>query len=128
MTTNDEQRQRGRAIMDEVLGSAAVSWMRQNTDRFNADFRALTEAVCYGTIWDRPGLDRKTRALVAVAMLIPQGRPRELKGNINNALNCGATLEELREVMLQAVVYCGFPASNASFEIAGEVLRERGPL
>ncbi|MCU0926101.1 MAG: carboxymuconolactone decarboxylase family protein [Hydrogenophaga sp.] len=78
--------------------------------------------AAWGDVWQRPGLDRKTRSLITVAMLTALGKQHELKGHVRGALNNGATVEEIQEVLLHAAVYCGIPTSVEAFRTAAEVV------
>jgi 4-carboxymuconolactone decarboxylase len=79
----------------------------------------------WGNVWQRPGLDLKTRSLITVAMLTAQGKQQELKAHVRGALNNGATPEEIRELMLHATVYCGFPTAIDAFRSATEVIEPK---
>jgi 4-carboxymuconolactone decarboxylase len=83
-------------------------------------------ANAWGNVWQRPGLDLKTRSLITVAMLAALGKQTELKGHVRGALNNGVTPEELREVMLHATVYCGFPSAIDAFRSVVEVVEPKG--
>lgn len=123
MKTRQEQ---GREILREVVGDAVFNRREETRSAFNQDLRELSEEYCFGTIWNRPGLPRKTRSLLCVAMLTALNRPAELRLHVGGALNNGCTVEEIKEVLLQAVIYCGLPAGVEGVRIAEEVLRERG--
>jgi 4-carboxymuconolactone decarboxylase len=91
-------------------------------------FQRLTTEWCWGYAWSRPGLDRKTRSLLNLAMLTALGRRDELKLHVRGALANGVTVEEIREVLVQATVYCGIPAGLDAFKAAHAVLVEAGEL
>lgn len=110
----------------EVLGSAYVDAAVANADDFSAPLQAFVTQAAWDGVWNRPGLDRKTRSLLNLAMLTALNRPHELKLHLKGALNNGVTKEEIREVLLQATVYCGAPAGVDSFRIAREVFAELG--
>jgi 4-carboxymuconolactone decarboxylase len=84
--------------------------------------------VCFGRIWARPGIDRKLRSVVNIAMLVALNRPNQLRHHVEGALNNGCSVAEIQEILLQTAVYCGLPAAGEGFRIAEEVLRERGLL
>ena len=85
----------------------------------------MTE-YCWGDVWNRPGLDRRTRSMLNLAMLTALNRPHELKLHIKGALNNGVTKEEIREVLMQTAIYCGVPAAVDSFRNAREVFKDLG--
>ena len=88
------------------------------------DFQDLITRYAWGEIWSRPGLDRRTRSCITVAMTVALNRPEELKLHLRGALRNGVTVDELREVLLQTAVYCGIPAANAAFRVAEDVFRD----
>ena len=110
----------------EVLGAAYVDKAMSGVDEFNQPFVDLLNTYCWNDIWNRPGLDRKTRSMLNLAMLIALNRGPELKLHVNGALNNGLTKEQIREVMLQTAIYCGVPAAVEAFRVAREVFKERG--
>jgi 4-carboxymuconolactone decarboxylase len=114
----------GLAVRKAVLGSEYVEKSLANADDFTRPFQELVTEACWGMIWTRPGLPRKTRSLLNIAMLTALGRTHELKLHIRGALNNGCTKEEIQEVLLQATMYCGMPAGLDGFRAADEVLRE----
>ena len=114
----------GLATRREVLGAAYVDGAVKNADAFNDDMQVLVTQYCWNDIWNRPGLDRKTRSLLNLAMLTALNRPHELKLHVRGALNNGVTREEMKEVFLQAAIYCGVPAALDSFRVAKEVFKE----
>ena len=110
----------------EVLGAEYVDKAMAGTDEFSAPFVDLLNTYCWNDVWNRPGLPRKTRSMLNLAMLSALGRTHELKLHLNGALNNGLTKEEIREVFLQVAIYCGVPAAVESFRSAKEVFKERG--
>ena len=110
----------------EVLGAEYVDKSMAGTDDFNRPFVELLNSYCWNDIWNRPGLDRKTRSMLNLAMLSALGKEHELKLHLNGALNNGLTKEQIREVLLQVAIYCGVPAAVESFRCAREVFKERG--
>lgn len=121
--------ERGEALRREVLGSEHVdrSLDAARRDPFLMPIQQLTVELGWGTVWSRPGLPRKTRSFLSVAFLTAQGKHDELRTHLIGALNNGASREEIGEVLLQAAVYCGFPAALEGFRIAKEVLDAREP-
>lgn len=108
----------------EVLGADYVD--KAVVDDFNRPFTELLNTYCWNDIWNRPGLDRKTRSMLNLAMLAALGKEHELKLHINGSLNNGLTKEQIREVFLQVAIYCGVPAAVVCFRCAKEVFKERG--
>jgi 4-carboxymuconolactone decarboxylase len=121
-----DKRETGRAIMREVIGDDYFTKRDASTNAFNAEARQLSEEYCFGDIWSRPGLDRKTRSLLCVAMNMALNRQHELRIHVGTSINNGATVEEIKEVLLQGIIYCGLPAGLEGFRGAEEVLKERG--
>jgi 4-carboxymuconolactone decarboxylase len=114
----------GLKVRRAVLGEAHVERAQAAENEFNSVFQDLITRYAWGEIWTRPGLPRKTRSLITIAMMVALNRGDELKMHIRGALQNGVTREELREVLLQTAVYCGVPAANAAFHLAEEVLSE----
>lgn len=114
----------GLKVRRTVLGEAHVERAQAAENEFNFAFQDLITRYAWGEIWTRPGLPRKTRSLATIAMLVALNRGDELKMHIRGALQNGVTREELREVLLQAAIYCGIPAANSAFHLAEEVFSE----
>lgn len=114
--------EKGMKIRREVLGNEYVDTAMKKVTDFSRPYIELGVEYCWGEVWSRPGLDRKTRSLINVAMLTALNRPHETRIHIRGALNNGATAEELREVLIQTAIYCGVPAAGESFRVAEEVL------
>ena len=123
---NKDLFEKGLKTRREVLGADYVDSSIKNADEFNMAMQELTTQYCWGDIWNRPGLDRKTRSFLNLAMLTALTRPHELKLHIKAALNNGLTKDEIKEVFLQAAIYCGVPAGIDSFRCAKEVFKELG--
>lgn len=115
----------GLAVRKAVLGEDYVNKSLANADAFMAPIQQFLTENAWGTVWTRPGLDRKTRSLLNLAMLTALNRPNELKLHLKGALNNGVTKEEICEVFLQAAVYCGAAAGLDSFKIAQQVFQEQ---
>jgi 4-carboxymuconolactone decarboxylase len=109
-----------------VLGDQHVDGAIERTRPFTADFQDLITRYAWGEIWSRPGLDRRTRSAITIAMLVALGREHELAMHVRAARRNGLTVEELKEVLLQSAVYCGVAAANRAFAIAQAVLEEDG--
>ncbi|HZL59123.1 MAG TPA: carboxymuconolactone decarboxylase family protein [Stellaceae bacterium] len=122
--TKTPQFAKGLAVRREVLGADYVDKSLADADDFMMAFQKLTTEWCWGEIWARPGLDRRTRSLLNLAMLTALNRPAELKLHLRGALTNGVTIEQIKEVFLQASVYCGIPAGLESFKVAREVFKE----
>jgi len=118
----DDQYQRGLATRREVMGDPFVDRAMAATTPFTQPIQDHISRAAWGDVWQRPGLDRKTRSLVTVAMLTALGKQHELRGHVRGALNNGASVEEIQEVLLHAAVYCGVPASVEAFRTAAEVV------
>jgi 4-carboxymuconolactone decarboxylase len=114
----------GLAVRKAVLGETYVNQSLANADEFMATIQQFLTENAWGTVWTREGLDRKTRSMLNLAMLTALNRPNELKLHIKGALNNGVTKEEMREIFLQAAVYCGAPAGLDSFKIAQQVFKD----
>lgn len=117
--------QKGLKVRREVLGEEYVNKSLNNADDFTADFQKFVTEWCWGELWNRPGLDRKTRSIINVSMLTALNRPNEIRLHVRGALNNGVTEAEIKEIILQAAVYCGVPAALDTLKIASEVLREQ---
>ena len=115
---------RGLVVRREVLGDAHVDRSIQNADEFSRPMQDLTIEYCWGAIWAREGLDRRTRSLLNLAMLTALNRSHELAVHVRGAVNNGVTPDEIREVFLQAAIYVGVPAGMESFRVAQRVLAE----
>ncbi len=123
---NKELFEKGLKVRREVLGAEYVDASLKSADSFNMPMQELTTQYCWGEIWNRPGLDRRTRSFLNLAMMTALNRPHELKLHIRGAINNGLTKEEISEVFLQAALYCGVPAAMDSFRVAKEVFKEMG--
>ncbi|MFI4978814.1 MAG: 4-carboxymuconolactone decarboxylase [Nevskiales bacterium] len=120
----DERRKAGMEVRRAVLGNAHVDRAQQGLNDFNREFQELITRYAWGEIWTRPGLPRHTRSLLTIAMLVALNREQELKLHLLAAKNNGVTREEIKEVLLQAAIYCGVPAANAAFHLAGQLWAE----
>lgn len=114
----------GLEIRRAVLGSEYVDKSIQNATDFNRPMQELVTEYCWGEVWTRPGLSRKSRSIINLAMLTALNRPHEIKLHVRGAINNGLTKEEIREVFLQTAIYCGVPAAIDSFRLAQEVFNE----
>jgi 4-carboxymuconolactone decarboxylase len=121
---NQDLFDKGMAVRREVLGAEYVDASIRNADGFTREMQELVTQYCWGDIWNRPGLDRRSRSLLNLAMLTALNRPHELKLHVRGALNNGLSREEIKEVFLQAAIYCGVPAALDSFRVAREVFAQ----
>ena len=115
---------RGMDVRREVLGDEHVDRALARRTEFTADFQDLITRYAWGEIWNRPGLDRRTRSCITLTALVAGGHQHELAMHVRAALRNGLTRDEIKEVLLQSAVYCGVPAANSAFAIAQEVLAE----
>ena len=118
---NTKAYEQGLAVRREVLGAEYVDRALANADSFTRELQNFVTEWCWGGVWARPGLPRKTRSLLNLAMLTALNRPHEIKIHVRGALNNGVTREEITEVFLQAGVYAGVPAAVDAFRAAKEV-------
>lgn len=123
---NRELFENGLKIRREVLGADYVDASIRNADELTMPLQELVTQYCWGEIWARPGLDRRTRSFLNLAMITALNRPHELKLHVRGAINNGLTKEEIAEVFLQTAIYCGVPAALDSFRVAKEVFKEMG--
>ncbi|MEU1187114.1 4-carboxymuconolactone decarboxylase [Streptomyces sp. NPDC005859] len=114
----------GLKVRREVLGDAHVDRALSQADDFSGDFQELLTRYAWGEVWDRPGLDRRSRSCVTLTALVAGGHLEELAFHVRAALRNGLTPGEIKEVLLQAAVYCGVPAANSAFRVAQQVIRE----
>ena len=108
----------------EVLGEDYVNKSLSNADDFTMDIQKLATEYCWDEIWNRPGLDRRSRSLLNLGMIAAMNKPQELKAHIKGAIKNGITIDELKEVFLQVAIYCGLPVALENFRLAQEVLKE----
>jgi 4-carboxymuconolactone decarboxylase len=119
---NDRERHnKGMKVRKQVLGKAHVERAEAGKNKFNAPFQDLITRYAWGEIWTRPGLPRKTRSMITIAMMVALSRTDELRLHLRAAANTGVSREELQEVLLQTAIYCGIPAANHAFQIAEEI-------
>ncbi|MES9523237.1 bifunctional 3-oxoadipate enol-lactonase/4-carboxymuconolactone decarboxylase PcaDC [Streptomyces capoamus] len=114
----------GLKIRREVLGDAHVDRTLAQTDAFSGDFQQFVTRYSWGEVWDRPGLDRRTRSCITLTALVAGGHLEELAAHTRAALRNGLTPDEIKEVLLHTAVYCGVPAANSAFRVAQQVIRE----
>jgi 4-carboxymuconolactone decarboxylase len=117
----------GMKVRREVLGDAHVDRTLARKSDFNGEFQEMITRHAWGEIWTRPGLPRHTRSLITIAMMVALNRAEEFKLHVRAAFNNGVTREQIKEVLLQAAIYCGVPAANTAFHLAEEVLAQVDP-
>jgi 4-carboxymuconolactone decarboxylase len=115
---------KGLEIRKAVLGEAYVTNALKTVDDFNRPFQEMLNEYCWGTVWGREELPRKTRSMLNIAMISILNRPHELRAHLKGALTNGVTREEIREILMQIAIYGGMPAAVDSFRIARELFAE----
>jgi 4-carboxymuconolactone decarboxylase len=121
---NKELFDKGLEIRKSVLGKEFVENSIKNADDFNMPMQELATEYCWGYVWGRPGLDKRTRSFLNLGMIAALNRPHELKIHVKGALRNGLTRQEIMEVFLQVAIYCGVPAGVDSFRIAKEAFAD----
>ena len=122
---NKELYEKGQKVRREVLGDKYVDSAAKMTTDFNRPFQELIAEYVWGTLWSRPGLDRRTRALINLGVLTAMGRTEEVKIYLGAAPNIGVSREDVQEVLMQTAIYCGIPAALDSFRVAQQVFNEQ---
>jgi 4-carboxymuconolactone decarboxylase len=125
---DDDRYAAGMAVRRAVLGDAHVDRAGERTTTFTADFQDFITRYAWGDVWTRPGLDRRTRSCITLAMLATLHHDDELAMHVRAALRNGVTVDEIREVLLQVAVYAGVPAANRAFAVAQQVLEADGAV
>ncbi|AWH49305.1 MAG TPA: 4-carboxymuconolactone decarboxylase [Stenotrophomonas sp.] len=120
-----ERYEAGLAVRRQVLGEAHVDRSLQARTEFTTEFQDFITRTAWGTVWTREGLPRHTRSLLTIVMMVALGHDEEFKLHIRAARNNGVTPEEIKEVLLQAAIYCGVPAANHAFALAKPILEEQ---
>ena len=123
-TMGNELFEKGLKVRREVLGAEHVEASMAQADDFSRPLQELVTEYCWGNVWSRPGLERKTRSLINVAMLTALNRPHEVKLHLRGALNNGCSKNDVMEVLLQTAIYCGVPAAMDSLRVAKEFFQE----
>lgn len=121
---HEQEYELGMRVRRQVLGEAHVSKAQEHTNNFNQDFQKFITAYAWGQVWTRDGLSKRERSFITLAMLIALNKENEFKMHIRAAITNGVSLVELREIFLQAGVYCGLPAANTAYHLAEEVFTE----
>jgi 4-carboxymuconolactone decarboxylase len=128
MSDKQALRDKGRTILREMIGEDYFSRREKGANGFNKEFHQLSEEYCFGEIWGRSGLAPKFRSMLCIAMLVALNRPAQLQLHVKSALKNGSTVDEIKEVLLQTVIYCGLPAAVEGFRNAEEALQKEGLL
>jgi 4-carboxymuconolactone decarboxylase len=121
---SDDLLEQGMTTRREVLGDAHVDGATAAADSFTADFQEYITRAAWGAVWSRPGLDRRTRSCITVAMLAAQGSEHELALHVRAARRNGVSVDEIKEILLQVAVYAGVPRANRAFSIAHDALED----
>ncbi len=114
----------GMATRRAVLGDAYVDRSIANRTPFNEEFQDLITRYAWGEVWSRPGLPRRDRSIINLAMLVALNREEEFKLHVRGAINNGVTRDEIKEVLLQTGIYCGVPAALSAFRVASAIFAE----
>ena len=122
----DDRYERGMGVRREVLGDAQVEAALAGGSPLTADYQELITRYAWGEVWARPGLDRRTRSCITLTALVAGGHDHELALHLRAARRNGLTWDEIKEVLLQAAIYCGVPAANSAFAVAQRVQEEEG--
>jgi 4-carboxymuconolactone decarboxylase len=120
----DDRRQQGERTRREVLGDSHVDAAAESASELTEDFQNLITRYAWGEIWTRRGIERRTRSLLTIALLVALGRDEELEMHLHAALRIGVSEEEIRETLLHCAIYCGVPAANSAFAIAQRALED----
>lgn len=112
------------AVRKAVLGAEYVARAEASKTDFDADFQRYVTEHAWGAVWTRPGLEKRIRSMLTIAMLASLGRCEELGAHIRATKNTGVTREEVKEILLQVAVYAGAPAANAAFAVAKKIYQE----
>lgn len=121
---SDDSFEKGMSVRKAVLGAEYVARAEANKTEFDADWQRYVAEHAWGAVWTRPGLEKRIRSMVTIAMLASLGKLEELGAHIRATRNTGVTQEEVKEVLLQVAVYAGAPAANAAFAVAKRVYKE----
>jgi 4-carboxymuconolactone decarboxylase len=122
MTMADERIGKGLALADRMFGAEGGSKRFKAATEFTQPLNDFAVGTCFGEVWQRPGLDHKTRSMLTIAMLTALGQQPQLRVHVRGALSNGVTKEEIREILTHAIIYCGLPKAVDAFNTAGEVL------
>ena len=124
--TADDRRELGRTTRTAVLGEAYVAGSDKKRNAFNADFLDFITEGAWGSVWSRPGLTRRERSMITIALLAALGHHDEVAMHVRATANTGASAEDIKEALLHVAVYAGVPAANQAFKVAQQTLEEMG--
>ncbi|MCC6467665.1 MAG: 4-carboxymuconolactone decarboxylase [Alphaproteobacteria bacterium] len=116
---------RGMKTRTEMLGQAYVDRATNQATDFNKDFQAFITRYAWNDVWNRPGLERKTRSMLTIAILAGLGREDEFKLHVRSCRNAGVTRDEVKEILMQVAIYAGVPAANTGFRLAREIFEQQ---
>ena len=122
----DANFKRGLKLRNHMFGRAGAEDQIESATDFNLPLQDFVSRICFGEIWQRPHLDKKTRSMITLAMLVAMSREQEIKVHVRGALANGATKDEIRELLMHSIIYCGIPRAVGAFRAAAEVLKEMG--
>jgi len=123
---DEELYKKGMAVRRSVLGNEHVDKAEKSTTDFDRDFQEYITSNAWGAIWSRPGLTRRERSLITIALLAALGHEEELKMHMKATANTGATADDVKEVLLHTAIYAGVPVANGAFKIAKEIFERKG--
>ena len=126
MSDNRDQSESGMSVRRAVLGDAHVDRAEASKSEFTAEFQDLITRYAWGEIWTRPGLDRKTRSCMVLTAMMALGHWEEFRMHVRAGITNGLTADDIKEVILQAAIYCGVPVANHAFKEAAEVIADLG--
>lgn len=126
--SEQDSHSRGMKNRRAVLGDAHVDRSIEQSNELTADFQEFITRYAWGEIWDRPGLDKRTRSLLTLAILVAEGKDDELQMHVRAAVTNGCSIEDIKEVFMHAALYCGLPAANHAFKLTTPVLKNLGKL
>ncbi|MBL8707398.1 MAG: 4-carboxymuconolactone decarboxylase [Rhodospirillales bacterium] len=122
--SGSDRYQKGLKTRSEVLGKAHVERATARATDFDREFQQQITEYCWNDVWNRPGLERKTRSMLNIAMLASLGREDEFKLHVRASKNTGVTRDEVKEILMQVAIYAGVPAANTAFRLAREVFEQ----
>ena len=123
---SDDRFERGLAVRRDMFGPEGAEKQIEAATEFTRPMQDLVTRYCFGEVWNRPHLDRRTRSMLTIGMLVALGKPHEIKTHVRGAIGNGVSKEEIREVLVHSMIYCGVPASVEAFRSAAEVLKDLG--
>jgi 4-carboxymuconolactone decarboxylase len=125
MKSDDDAMERGRRLRQDIFGAEGMKSL-DNADDFQMPLQEMVTRICFGEVWSRPALSPKLRSMLTIAILVGQSRPDQLKNHVKGAIHNGVSKEEIREILLHAMLYVGLPAGSDSWRQATAALKEIG--